>query len=73
MRISGEADLERVAKELRKGNLVMLNIAALFQEKAKLRSVVEKVKALTREVHGDLCKVSNEKLLLVPEGMEIVA
>jgi len=73
MRISGEADLERVSKELRKGNLVMLNIAVLFQDKARLRSVVEKTKALARETRGDLCKVSNEKLLLVPEGMEIVA
>ena len=73
IRISNEAELERISKELRRGNMVVMNISGLFQDKGKLRAVVEKIKSLVGEVNGDICKVSNEKLLLVPNGMEIVA
>jgi SepF-like predicted cell division protein (DUF552 family) len=53
--------------------MVVMYISGLFQDKGKLRAVVEKIKSLVGEVNGDICKVSNEKLLLVPNGMEIVA
>lgn len=73
IRVSNEADLERISKELRRGNIVVMNISELFSDKGKLRVVIEKVRGLVQEINGDICKVSNEKLLLVPEGMEIVA
>jgi len=72
IRISNESDVERITKELKKGNLVMMNVGGLFSDKAKMRVIIEKVKEITKEMKGDLCKVSREKLLLVPEGMEIV-
>jgi SepF-like predicted cell division protein (DUF552 family) len=73
IRVSGEPDLEKVIKELKKGNMVVMSIGGLFSDKGRLRAVIERVKAQVSELRGDLCKVSNEKILLVPEGMEIVA
>ncbi|MFH1126178.1 MAG: cell division protein SepF, partial [Candidatus Altiarchaeota archaeon] len=73
IRISNESDMERISKELKKGNIVVMNLGGLFSDKAKLRAVVERVKELVKDINGDVCKVSNEKLLLVPNGMEIVA
>ncbi|MDD5111617.1 MAG: cell division protein SepF [Candidatus Altiarchaeota archaeon] len=73
IRVSGEADLERVTKELSRGNLVVMNISGLFSDKGRLKTVIQHVKEAVKDVNGDICKVSNEKLLLVPKGMEIVA
>jgi SepF-like predicted cell division protein (DUF552 family) len=73
VRIASETDLERVEKELRKGNIVVMNISGLFSDRGKLRSVIGRVKDMVKDLNGDLCKVSNEKILLVPVGMEIVA
>ncbi len=73
IQIAGEADLERIGKELRKGNIIVMNISGLFSDRSRLKVVIGRVKELARELNGDLCKVSNEKILLVPAGMEIIA
>ena len=73
IKLASEEDVEKVSKELRKGNLLVVNLSGLFSEKGKLRIVIEKVKGVVEETEGDICRVSKEKLLLVPKGMEIVA
>ena len=72
IKLSSEEDVEKITKEIVKGNLIVVNIRKIFPDKARIRNIVRKIKTIVGETGGDMCRVSNEKLLIVPEGMEIV-
>jgi len=61
-----------VIKELEKNNIVVLNIRELLSNKILLRNVVKELKETCIDLDGDVGRVSNEKILLVPSGMRIV-
>lgn len=61
-----------VIKELEKNNIVVLNVRELLSNKILLRNVVKELKETCIDLDGDVGRVSNEKILLVPSGMRIV-
>lgn len=61
-----------VIKEIEKGNMVVLNIRALLNNKVGVKSVVKEIREAVVGMDGDLGKISDEKLLIVPTGMRIV-
>lgn len=61
-----------VIKELEKNNMVVLNVKALLSNKTLLRSMVKELKDTCIELDGDVGRISNEKILLVPTGMRII-
>lgn len=71
--LSGEnKDIDIVTRELKKRNILVVNATPLFSDKVKLRETIEKLKTTCEDIGGDLCRISAEKILIVPNGIEIV-
>ncbi len=65
-------DVEKVSSELRKGNVVILNIQPLFKKNSiKLRQAVSEIKDTVRGINGDIARLTESKLLLTPSGVKI--
>ncbi len=71
--LSGEnKDVDIVTRELKKRNILIVNAAPLFSDKVKLREMIDKLRNTCGDIGGDLCRISAEKILIVPSGMEIL-
>lgn len=65
-------DVERVSSELRKGNLIILNIEPLYKKNTiKLRQAVSELKGTVHEINGDIARLTEHKVLLTPSGVKI--
>ena len=64
--------LAQVMTELEKDNIVVLNIRNLLDNKTLLRKLVKDLRDTCLDMDGDLGKISDEKILIVPGGMRIV-
>lgn len=62
-----------VLAELEKKNVVVLNVKALQSNKVLLKSVVKDLREACMEMDGDIGRISDEKVLIVPHGMRIVS
>lgn len=62
-----------VLAEIEKSNIVVLNVRNLLSNKVLLKSVVRDIREACMEIDGDIGRVSEEKLLIVPHGMRIVS
>ncbi len=60
-----------VISELEKNNVIVLNVKALLHNKVLLREIVKELRDSCIELDGDLGKISDEKILIVPAGMRI--
>jgi len=64
------ADVER---ELRKGNIVLLDTEALSQtNRLTLKKMIMDLKAIEADIDGDMGRISETKLLIVPGGFRIL-
>ncbi len=62
-----------VLAELEKKNIVVLNVKALLGNKVLLKGVVKDLREACMEIDGDIGRISEEKILIVPQGMRIVS
>ena len=62
-----------VLAELEKNNIVVLNVRGLLSNKVMLKGVVKELRDACVEMDGDIGRVSEDKLLIVPAGMRIVS
>ena len=61
-----------IQKELKKGNIVILNIEPLFKKnQIKLRQAVSEVKGVINDINGDIARLSEHKLILTPTAVKI--
>lgn len=64
------ADAER---ELRKGNLVILDTETLTQtNRLSLKKLIADMKALNLDIDGDMGRISETKILIAPGGFRIL-
>jgi len=64
------SDIER---ELRKGNMVVLDTDAISQGgRLTLKKLINDLKSLEQEVDGDMGRVSDSKILIAPSGFRIL-
>lgn len=70
--LNAEGDFALVEGELKAKNVVLLNIAPMANNPAKLKEGLSKLSAITLSVGGDIARISQEKILLTPARMEIV-
>ena len=61
-----------VLAELEKSNIVVLNVKALLHNKVLLRNIVKELRDVCIQMDGDIGRVSEEKILVVPAGMRIM-
>lgn len=65
-------DIEKVTDELKKGNIVLLNIEPLYKKNTiKLRQAVSELKSTITEINGDIARLSEHKVLVTPSGVKI--
>ncbi len=70
--IRGDESVEEVKAELDKNNIVVANVKTILPDKLLLREMVDKLKKVSTDVGGDLGRISDQKILVVPSGMKIV-
>ncbi len=68
-----DTDLKTVAKELKNGNFILLNVEELMKRNPlRLKEQVNKLKRFSEEIDGDIARISEEKLLLTPARIKIL-
>ena len=73
MALNGDEDIENVVKELKQGNIVLLNIEGLSKRNAiKLKELITKIKSNTEEIDGDIARISHDKVLVTPSKVKII-
>jgi hypothetical protein len=71
--LSSEEDSNMVIEELRKGNIILLNIGDLSKRNAiKLRELVNSIKSAAEEINGDIARISTERILVTPSKVKII-
>ncbi len=58
--------------ELEKGNIVILNVRAMLNNKVALRNTIDELKRACDEMDGDIGRIADDKLLLLPQAMRIL-
>ena len=72
MTLDDVADVGKVSGELRKGNLVLLNIEPLYKKNnVKLRQAVSELKGAAVDMNGDIARLSETKVMLTLSGVKI--
>jgi SepF-like predicted cell division protein (DUF552 family) len=65
-------DVEKVTQELKKGNIVLLNIEPLYKKNTiKLRQAVSEIKGTVHDINGDIARLSDTKVLITPSNVKI--
>jgi hypothetical protein len=62
-----------VLAELEKSNIIVLNVKSLLHNKSLLKSIIKDLRDACVEMDGDIGRISEDKLLVVPSGMRIVS
>ncbi len=71
--LSSEEDSTMVVEELRKGNIILLNIGDLSKRNTiKLREMVNSIKDVVDEINGDIARISTERILVTPSKVKII-
>ncbi len=71
--LSGDQDTTMVIDELKKGNIVLLNIGDLSKRNAiKLRELVNTIRNAAEEINGDIARISTERILVTPSKVKII-
>jgi SepF-like predicted cell division protein (DUF552 family) len=69
LNLQDSSDTETVIKEVRDGNLVLLNIEPLYKRNTiKLKQAISDIKGVVNSVNGDLARLSEYRLLVTPSG-----
>ena len=73
MAVSEETDVRRAIEEMKKGNLLLLNIGDMQKRNAqKLREFIGALKAAAAEIDGDIARISADRVLVTPSKVKIV-
>jgi len=71
--LTSEEDTKMVTDELRKGNIILLNISELSKRNTiKLRDLVKIIKGVVSEINGDIARISAERILVTPSKVKII-
>ena len=70
--LAGEENIEEVKAELNKNNIVVANVKSILSDKLVLREMVDKLRDVCGETGGDMGRISENKIIVVPSGMKIV-
>ncbi len=65
-------DVEDITSELRRGNIILLNISPLYKKNTvKLKQAISELKGAVLEMDGDIARITEEKVLLTPSRIKI--
>lgn len=69
--VSRESAVEDTIKELERANIVVLNIGDMLHCVPALRDILSRIRRYCSSNGGDLCRISETKVMVVPNGVEI--
>jgi len=70
--LSTETAVEDTVKEFRGGNIVIIDIHKTLGDSAEMYRKIREIKKYCHANGGEVCRVSEVKLMVLPEGMEVV-
>jgi SepF-like predicted cell division protein (DUF552 family) len=75
MELTGLMDVTPISEEIRKGNLVVMDVSPLVQQgtesQLQLRRAVEQLRAVCISVDGDIGQLGNRYVILAPTRVKI--
>ena len=73
MTLEKDTDKAAVIEEVKKGNIILLNIADLSKRNAvKLRDMVNLIKKQVEAIDGDIARISQDRVLITPARVKII-
>lgn len=73
MSLEDIVDVETIVTELKKGNMILLNIQPLYKKNTiKLRQAISELKGKVHELNGDIARLTEHKVLITPSGVKVV-
>lgn len=68
-----EADRDLAIEEVKKGNIILLNISELSRRNAaKLRDYINQIKQSIDTIDGDIARISSDRVIVTPSRVKIV-
>ncbi|MFX1341346.1 MAG: cell division protein SepF [Promethearchaeota archaeon] len=75
MELTGLMDVTPISDEVRKGNLVVLDVSPLVQQgtelQLQLKRAVEQLRAVCISIDGDIAQLGNRYIILTPGRVKI--
>lgn len=66
-------DVERVNDELKKGNIIILNIEPLYKKNTiKLRQAVSEIKGTVHAINGDIARLTEQRIMITPANVKVL-
>lgn len=69
--LDSETAIDEIKKEFSQGNIVIADLTHLAKDQAELYKKINAVKKFCQTNGGDVARVSQVKIMILPEGMEI--
>ena len=69
--LDSETAIDEIKKEFGLGNIVIADLTHLAKDQAELYKKINAVKKFCQANGGDVARVSQVKIMILPEGMEI--
>lgn len=69
--LDSETAIDEIKKEFTQGNIVIADLTHLAKDQAELYKKINAVKKFCQTNGGDVARVSQVKIMILPEGMEI--
>ena len=70
--LSSETAVDDTIKEFKSGNIVIIDISHMLDRSPDLYKRINAVKKYCSSNGGEVCRVSEVKIMVLPEGMEVV-
>lgn len=71
--LQNDADRDQVIAEIKKGNLILINITDLSKRNAlRLRDLVNDIRGVAEEIDGDIARISHDRILVTPSKVKII-
>ena len=71
--LQNDTDRDLAIEEVKKGNIILLNIADLSKRNAiKLRDLVNGIRGEVERIDGDMARISNDRVIVTPSKVKII-
>lgn len=71
--LHNDKDRDVVIDELKKGNIILVNIADLSKRNAiKLRELITDIKSTVDEIDGDIARITHDRVLVTPSKVKVI-
>ncbi|MFH1586248.1 MAG: cell division protein SepF [Candidatus Diapherotrites archaeon] len=71
--LQGDEDRDLIVEEMKKGNIILVNIADLAKRNAiRLRDLINGIKIEADKIDGDIARISTDRVLVTPSRVKII-